>query len=123
MREESPEDGTGETDAEEVIGQLPEYLRQRVEEARRNGPSLPESVKEQIRVPQMAPEHAEAIDRLIALVQSVEPAEHPVRAPLNHYLDALNALQVAQDDLRQAVAEHVPDPPADKRTPVSPGGL
>lgn len=118
MREESEQDessegGTGETDAEGVIGQLPEYLRRRVEDARRTGLWLPESTKEQIGVPQMTPEHAEAIERLDALVRSVEPEEHPARAALHHYLDALNTLQVAQDNLRQAVAEHIPDPPGD----------
>jgi hypothetical protein len=93
--------------------QLPDYLRQRIEEARRIGPWLPETFKEQIGVPQMTPEHAEAIERLDALVRSVEPEEHPARAALHHYLDALNTLQVAQDDLRRAVAEHIPDPPGD----------
>lgn len=117
MREQSdqdllPQEGTGEG-AEWVRGQLPDYLRQRVEEARRTGSSLPESTKEQIGVPQMTPEHAEAIERLDALVRSAEPEDHPARAALHRYLEALNALQVAQDDLRQAVAEHIPDPPGD----------
>lgn len=100
-------------DAAGVVAELPNYLSHLVEEARRSGPGLPESVKERIGAPQMTPEHSEAIERLMALVQAAEkPEDHPVRPALNQYLRTLNELQVAQDDLRQAVAEHVPDSPA-----------
>lgn len=109
----SPDSETADIGKARIVDRLPEHLRQRVEEARRAGPSLPEAAKEHLGAPQITPEHSEALSQLIALAQSAEPNEHPARLALERYLDALNTLLDAQEELREAVAEHVPDSPAD----------
>ena len=112
QRPSSPGGEAANIGAGSPLDRLPEHLRERVEEARRAGPSLPEAVKEHLGASQITPEHADALSQMIALVQSAEPVEHPARRALERYLDALNTLLDAQEELREVVTEHVPDPPA-----------
>jgi len=112
QRRRSQESETAGIGEGRTLDRLPEHLRERIEEARRAGPSLPEAVKEHLGASQITPEHAEALSQMIALVQSAEPDEHPARRALERYLDALNTLLDAQEELREVATEHVPDPPA-----------